>query len=245
MVTGFYGGMGFNPVPTFDWNVAGPSNTILVTPFFSALQQYGARVLSGLIIIGMYWGNMYWASYMPINSNEAFDNQGKVYQVGNILNNQTQTVDVESYKEYGPPYFSGANVFGQGAWFTWYPMTLFYTCITEWKALKKAFVGMWGSIRHRRSVYDQFRDPHTRMMAKCKPCPATFPFTTQLPVASADQLTRDTDPEVADWWFWCVLAVSMVFGIIALEVWPVNTPVWTLFAVAGISLILLIPSAII
>lgn len=71
MVTGFYGGMGFNPLPTFDWNVAGtPSPVILVTPFFSAIQQYGARVLSGLIIIGMYYGNYYWSAYMPINSNE-------------------------------------------------------------------------------------------------------------------------------------------------------------------------------
>jgi hypothetical protein len=60
--------MGFNPWATFDWNVAGSG--FLITPFFSAAQQYGMRVLSGLIIIGMYWGNMYWSAYMPINSNE-------------------------------------------------------------------------------------------------------------------------------------------------------------------------------
>lgn len=68
MITGFWGGMGFNPLPTFDYNVAGSS--ILVTPWFSAIQQYSMRILSGLIIIGMYWGNMYWSAYMPINSNE-------------------------------------------------------------------------------------------------------------------------------------------------------------------------------
>ncbi len=68
MITGFWGGMGYNPWPTFDWNVAG--SDILVTPFFSSVQQYAARVISGLIIIAMYWRNTYWAAYMPINSNE-------------------------------------------------------------------------------------------------------------------------------------------------------------------------------
>lgn len=67
-VTGSWGGMGFNPLATFDWNFSGTG--YLVTPFFSAIQQYGARMLSGLIIIAMYWGNMYWCAYLPINSNE-------------------------------------------------------------------------------------------------------------------------------------------------------------------------------
>ena len=41
-------------------------------------------------------------------------------------------IDIDKYKNYSPPFFSGANVFGQGAWFAWYPMTLFYMFITQW-----------------------------------------------------------------------------------------------------------------
>ena len=45
MITGFYGGMGFNPWATFDWNVAGTS--FLVTPWFSTIQrEWGARCMS-------------------------------------------------------------------------------------------------------------------------------------------------------------------------------------------------------
>jgi len=68
MITGSYGGMGYNPFATWNWNLSGSGS--LVTPFYSAVQQYAMRVVSGLIIIGMYWGNMYWSAYMPINSNE-------------------------------------------------------------------------------------------------------------------------------------------------------------------------------
>ena len=87
------------------------------------LQQYGARVISGIIIIAMYYSNYAWAAYTPINSNESFDNTGKVYNITRIMDIDTGYVNIDQYKEYGPPYFSGANVFGQGAWFAWYPLT--------------------------------------------------------------------------------------------------------------------------
>lgn len=94
MITGFYGGLGYNPIATFDWNVAG--TRMLVTPFFSTCHQYAARVLSGLIIVGMYWSNSYWSAYMPINSNEAFANTGIEYNVSRILTGKG-TVDIEAY----------------------------------------------------------------------------------------------------------------------------------------------------
>jgi OPT family small oligopeptide transporter len=215
MVTGFWGGLGINPWATFDWNVSGSG--ALVTPFYSMVQQYAARVLSGLIILGMYYGNFYWSAYMPLNSNESFANDGYVYDVNKILTDGA-TVDVEAYKAYGPPYFSGANVFGQGAWFAWYPMTLFYVRIKHWEALQKSFIEMYQGVRYRTSIYDGNNDAHTRMMRKYK--------------------------EVPDWAFGAVLLFSLVLGIIALKVYPVHTPVWMLFAVIGLSGIFLIPSTL-
>lgn len=215
MVTGFYGGLGYNPWATFDWNVSGTG--MLVTPFFSAAQQYAARVLSGLIIIGMYYTNTYWSAYTPINSNEAFANDGTVYDVTRILNGKGG-VNIDAYKAYGPPYFTGVLVAGQGSWFAWYPMTLFYVSIQHYHALKKAGYEMYKGIRYRTPIYDGNDDPHSKMMSVYK--------------------------EVADWWFIVVLLISLVLGVIALKVWPVNTPVWSLFAVIGLSGVFLIPSAL-
>jgi OPT family oligopeptide transporter len=188
-----------------------------VIPWYSTIQQYGGRVLSGLIIIGMYYGNFYWSAYMPINSNESFANNGQVYNVTEILDGKGG-IDVAAYKSYEPPYFSGANVFGQGAWFAWYPMTLFYVSIQHWEALRKASYEMYQGIRYRTSIYDGNKDAHTRMMRKYK--------------------------EVPDWWFGAILLISLVLGIVALQVFPTHTPVWTLFAVAALSGVFIIPSAL-
>ena len=215
MVTGFYGGLGFNPIATFDWNVSGTG--MLVTPFFSNVQQYGARILSGLIIMAMFWGNMYWSAYMPINSGEAFDNQARLYNVSRILTDES-TINIDEYKKYGPPYFSGCWVLGQGSWFAWYPMTLFYVTIRQWQQMKSAMVAMFEGIVYRKSFYHEHEDPHSRMMSKYK--------------------------EVPDWWFMAILLVSLALGIIALRVYPLNTPVWVLFAVVGISAVFLVPSAL-
>ncbi|KAL2212753.1 oligopeptide transporter 2 [Sarocladium strictum] len=217
MITGFWGGMGFNPWATFDYNVAGVDN-FLVTPWFSTIQQYGARVLSGLIIIGMYWGNMYWSAYMPINSNEAFANDGLRYNVTRVLNEKQNGINLEAYKEYGPPFFSGANVFGQGAWFAWYPMTLFGVTISYWDALKKSAVDMWTGLRHRKSIYECYKDPFTRDIAKYR--------------------------EVPDWWFLVILGAAFALGVVALEVWPVSTPWWALLCVIAISAVMLIPATL-
>ena len=207
--------MGFNPWATFDWNVAGTNQ--LVTPFFSTVQQYTARVLSGLIIIGMYWGNYAWAAYTPINSNESFDNKGNVYNVSLIMGDDGQ-VDIDAYKAYGPPFFSGANVFGQGAWFAWYPLVLFYVCIRNWTAIRRAGTEMWQGIRHGKGMYEGNNDAHTRMISHYK--------------------------EVPEWWFFSVLVGAFALGVAALEGYPTHTPWWVLLAAIALNLLFLIPGAI-
>jgi hypothetical protein len=136
--------------------------------------------------------------------------------VSKILNARGDNIDISAYKAYGPPFFSGANVFGQGAWFAWYPMSLFSLSIQHWDAIKKSAIGMYRGVRYRKSIYDNYNDPHTRLMRAY--------------------------PEVPDWWFFCILLLSLVLGIVALQVWPLAVPVWSLFALAGISAVMLIPS---
>lgn len=77
---------------------------------------------------------------------------------------------------------------------------------------------MYKGIRYRTSLYDGNDDPHSNMMSAYK--------------------------EVADWWFLAVLLFSLTLGIVALKVYPVNTPVWSLFAMLGLSAVFLVPSAL-
>jgi hypothetical protein len=139
-------------------------------PFFAQLQQYVMRVISGIIILIMYYTNMSWAAYMPINSNTAFDNKMKSYNVSAVLTADNK-VDIDKYKAYGPPYYAVANLFVTGATYVYYTFSIVYVFIKYWGPLKKAFVGMVINTWKRQSIYTGFEDGQARMMRKYKEVP--------------------------------------------------------------------------
>ncbi|KAJ0306310.1 hypothetical protein COL516b_004768 [Colletotrichum fioriniae] len=77
IITGSSLGLGlFNPITTFDWNIATSSYAALAQPFFATCTMYIGAILGGVIIIGIYYTNMYNTAYLPINSSSAFANDG-------------------------------------------------------------------------------------------------------------------------------------------------------------------------
>jgi hypothetical protein len=168
VVTGSYGGMGFNPWSSWDPNASG--SLAMNSPFFAQLQQYAMRVISGVIILIMYYKNTSWASFMPINSNSAFDNQMKSYNVSSVLYSNN-TVNIDAYKNYGPPYYAVANLFVTGGNFVYYTFSVVYVFIKYWRPLKKAFVGMVVNTIKGRSIYTGFNDGNARLMRKYKEVP--------------------------------------------------------------------------
>lgn len=128
------------------------------------------RVIGGIIILIMYYKNAFWSAFMPINSNGAFDNQGKSYNVTSVLNSNND-LDIDKYKTYGPPYYAIANLFVTGGNFVYYTFSVVYVFVRYWKPLKKAFGGMIVNTIKRRSIYTGFEDGNARMMRKYKEVP--------------------------------------------------------------------------
>ncbi|KXJ93663.1 oligopeptide transporter 2 [Microdochium bolleyi] len=215
-VTGSYGGMGFNPISSLDPNASGME--AMSSPFFAQLQQYCMRVISGLIIIIMYYKNAFWGAYMPINSNGVFDKTGASYNITKVLT-EDQRIDVENYKTYGPPYYAIANLFVTGGNFIYYTFSIVYVFVKYWKPIKKAFVGMVINTWKRRSVYTGFNDGQARMMRNYK--------------------------EVPEWWYGIVFLFGFVVSVISLVAWPTDTPWWSILGVTGVGFVLTIPWVII
>ncbi|GMG26490.1 unnamed protein product [Ambrosiozyma monospora] len=250
-VSGTQFGLGFNPLPTFDWNIIRTSSP-LVIPFYNTMTNYCGAFLSGLCILAMYYTNNSSTAYLPINSSNIFTNTGKSYDVTKVITNGV--LDVEKYKRYSPPFYSAANLLYYGAFFAAYPVVFLYVLLDQWKLIRKAgmqayeaFASKWKQMAHHaqksfktllegkfrqsfteltnifhddNSIYDGYDDPFTQMISRY--------------------------PEVPDWWFWAILLVSLIFGLIILGVYTeLNTPKWTLFFVIAISFVFLIPMEVI
>ncbi|CAK7895230.1 oligopeptide transporter 2 [[Candida] anglica] len=215
MITGSIKGLGVNPIPSFDWNILA-MNSPLVRPFYSQANEFFGMTISFFVIVALWWTNNKWSGYLPINSNALFDNYGKRYIVANVLDDNG-LLDKAKYAEYGPPYYSAANLVVYGTFFSLYTFSIFYESITRWSAMKESAIAVYNTFRHyRRSGLEGLKDPHTRMMSRYK--------------------------EVPEWCFLVILVISTVFAILCVKLYPgTATPVWAIFFAIAINFVFLIP----
>ncbi|KAK2595056.1 oligopeptide transporter 6 [Conoideocrella luteorostrata] len=214
VLTGSNNGLGlFNPITTFDWNVATSSYAALAAPFFSTCTMYIGSILGGFIILGIFYSNMYNTGYLPINSSSAFANDGKPYVVQKIVVNNK--LDLDKYQQYSPPFYSAGFVLTVGANFAFYPVYFLYIMVNQWKTIGKAYVDFYKGLRYGKGNYEDAMDVHNREMAKYK--------------------------EVPDWWFLVIFAGAIVVSIVWAEIYPVDVPVWLVFLVIAVNLVFAVP----
>ncbi|KID94668.1 oligopeptide transporter protein, partial [Metarhizium majus ARSEF 297] len=249
-VTGSQMGLGFNPVSTFDWNVLSTYSQPLAYPFFAFSQQFMGTVLGGCIIVALYYTNVQWTSYLPINSSGIFDNTGSPYNITKVANPDTGALNEADFEAYSPAFYSAGNLLLYGAFFAFYPLTMVFILLDAWRPLLKAYKSMMvsilttirqivvgvkntassllkGNVREAgRHLYNMMNDETSMYDA------FDDPFTN---------LMRNY-PEVPDWWFLMIAFISFILAIVVVTNWPqLDTPVWTIFFVIGLNLVFLIP----
>ncbi len=214
ILTGSSLGLGlFNPLTTFDWNVATSSYAALAQPFFSTCTMYFGSLLGALVILGIYYTNMYDTGYLPINSSSAFANDGKPYEVKRVVvnNHFNETL----YQAYSPPYYSAGYILTTGANFAFYPVYFLYIMLNQWSTVSKAYVDFYKGLRHGKGNYEDATDVHNRLMSRYK--------------------------EVPDWWFLCILAAAVVVSVVFLKIYPLDTPVWLVFLMIAVNIVFAVP----
>ncbi|KAK9319421.1 OPT oligopeptide transporter protein-domain-containing protein [Lipomyces orientalis] len=214
VISGSTLGLGFNPITTFDWTVINHGFDPLSMPFYTALNQYSGLVLSAFAIIGMYWSNYKYTSYLPINTNVLRTNTGEPYSVQKILTNGL--LDEKKYQKYSPPFYSAGALLDLGTNFVFYPLTITLIFLSEWRTVYESFKDTIKDLRNPlRSNYAKFHDVHSRMMARYK--------------------------EVPDWWFYAVFLGGLGLTIASITSYPTRTSVPGIIIVLVISFICLIP----
>ena len=215
ILTGSSLGLGlFNPITTFDWNVATSSYMALAQPFFSTCTMWFGAWLGAAVILGIYYKNMNYTAFLPINSSSPFANDGKPYRVQNVITNNK--LDEAKYQNYSPPFYSAGYILTVGANFAFYPVYFLYIMFNQWTTVGQAYVDFYKGLRHGKSNYNEnSMDVHSRLMSKY--------------------------PEVPDWWFLLILVVAIVVAVVFLTIYPLDTPVWLVFLMIGINLVFAVP----
>ncbi|XWX02402.1 hypothetical protein V2A60_010439 [Cordyceps javanica] len=250
LITGSQQGLGFNPIPTFDWNTMSYAFQPLQIPFFASMQQFAGALLGGFIIIGLYYTNVSNTAYLPINSSGIFNNTGGHYEISKVLVPGTAIINETAYQNYSPAFYSAGNLMLYGAFFAFYPLTMVFICLDAWRPLLRSAKGMVvsavamvkrtvsGTVHAIMAIFTgRFRDAaqHIRDLASYDES-IYDGFNNPL----TDLLRKY--PEVPDWWFLSIALIAFIFAIIVLTTWTqLDTPVWTIFFVIGLNLVFLVP----
>lgn len=250
IITGSMAGLGFNPIPTFDWNYMSVYSQPLVYPFFVTLQQYIGSIIGGLAIVGLYWSNVQWTAYLPINDSGIFDNLGHRYNISRVVVPGTGTLNQTAYEEYSPAFYSAGNLVVYGAFFAFYPLTFVFIFLDAWRPLWRATKSMCTSVAELTTRILSGVGKSVGALARGRVVDSGRHL---LNISQTESSIYDgfdnalTDlvrkyPEVPDWWFLIIALISFIFSIIILKEWPqLDTPVWTIFFVIALNLIFLVP----
>ena len=221
VITGSLTGLGFNPIPTFDWNIMTYNVDPLMVPFFSTFNLFLGMLGSMFVIIIFYYTNAFNSGYIPINSNRTFDHFGLRYKVKSIID-EFGIFDGAKYEQYSPPFLSAANIVVYMFFFAMYSATVTYGILYHRHEIAMGCRDLWQNLRNRKGSENTQKsdlDVHNRLMKAYK--------------------------EVPEWWYMIVLAISIAIGMVGIACWPTNTTPWVVLYGIALCLVFVVPIGII
>ncbi|GME41075.1 opt oligopeptide transporter [Neofusicoccum parvum] len=230
-ITGVKKGLGFNPLPTFDWNVATHNIDPLVIPFAVTLNTFIGCFLGGITLIGLYYTNTYHTGYLPINTNSMFNHYAKSYNVSAVLDDRGW-LDEEKYQAYSPVYLAASSLTMYWWAFAVYPAAVSYAIMYHRQDIALGFRSLF---RGYKKTAEEFKDIHTKLMAAYKEgmCVPSFLWSSL------------TSAAVPEWWYAILNVFAIVLGVGAVAGWPTYTNVGVVFFGIGLALVFVIPTGII
>ncbi|KAL4947343.1 OPT oligopeptide transporter protein-domain-containing protein [Aspergillus filifer] len=216
-ITGLQTGLGFNPLPTFDWNVVIHNVDPLIVPFHVTFNMFVGVLFGAIVIAATYWTNTYYTGYLPINTNTMFTNNGSQYDVSAILNDKG-LLDVEKYLAYSPVYIAASSITYYIFFFAVYSAVVSYAVLYHRKDIALGFRSLYNALR-RDGRRNDFKDIHSQLMRKYREAP--------------------------EWWYLILNVIAIGLGVAAVAGWPTNTNVGVVFFGIALAIIFTIPTGII
>ncbi|RDW77517.1 hypothetical protein BP6252_05570 [Coleophoma cylindrospora] len=167
IITGsYYFNLGFNPLSSFDWNWFALLDPLYM-PWFIVLQIVAALFIWGsCVIIPTFFSNIWWTSYIPINSFEAYDNTGSPYNISRVLDENLKLVP-ENYRNYSPVFLSAAQTLRYACEFATIPAIFVFVGLWYGKGILRIFKITWKE----KGAFSAQHDIHSRQMSKYKEVP--------------------------------------------------------------------------
>ncbi|KAH7208801.1 OPT oligopeptide transporter protein-domain-containing protein [Fusarium oxysporum] len=211
LIAGSTCGLGLNPLPTLDWNVATYLGDPIVTPFFTLMNFASGMAIWGFIVAPLvYFNNVWDTGYLPINNNYIYDNHGSRYNISRVLLPDL-TLNQTAYHEYSVPLMTSTQVIKYAAAFMIYVATPVHMYLWHREDIMSGIRACWA----RKSRDEEFNDVHNRLMSAYPECP--------------------------HWWYIVILVASFIIACVSVSLWPTGMPIWGIVLAVLFTVVLQIP----
>ncbi|POR33863.1 Sexual differentiation process protein isp4 [Tolypocladium paradoxum] len=231
VLTGMQNGLGmFNPITTFDWNAMCHNDyDPLMLPSFVSFNAASGMFLLGLLAIAVWYTNTWNTGYLPINSNRVFDHFGKLYNISAALDKHG-IFDLEKYSKYSAPYMSATQTLTHAFFYAIYTAVITHVILYHRYELSMGFKNLIKGFRFKKNksttkgvgeqtVEGEYMDVHNRLMAVYPE--GTASYATNRFFSYRTYLTKAFT--VSEWWYFSILVISIVFGILGIALFPTYT----------------------
>ena len=223
---GYQSGLGMSLI-TFDWTQIAFIGSPLATPWWAEGNvAFGFVFFFWFITPILYYTNVWDSTYLPMLSRHAYDNRGNEYNISLILRNST--VDKAAYEAYSPLYLPAGFVMSYALSFASvtgeFPRFRRKKHRTDRPLFLATIVHTF--LYYRKQIVTQARrslaeqpDIHARLMSQY--------------------------PQVPEWWYLCIFVTMFVFGVVSIEIYPTQMPVWAFVLALSVAFVYTIPIGII
>ncbi|KAJ5719882.1 hypothetical protein N7493_006760 [Penicillium malachiteum] len=172
IITGsYYFNLGLNPVfPSFDWNWFASVINPMIIPFFIVFQiVISLLTWAVFVIIPVFFKNIWYTAYIPINSWYAYDNTGEEYDASRIMTSSF-TFNQTAYEEYSPIFFPAAFILRDAILLATLTGSISFCALWYGKNIWRTAKILW----KRETQYAGFSDIHARLMSKYAEVPESW-----------------------------------------------------------------------
>jgi OPT family small oligopeptide transporter len=158
---GGYTGYGLLPM-SLDWSIiSGYLGSPLIPPFHAIANTLGGiTVFFVFISIGLHYTGVWYADFLPVQAQHAYDNTGDIYDVTRILD-ENMHFDEQAYHAYSPLYLPTQFALAYGLAFAAVAAVITHVALYHGREIKT----QWKLARQ------QEDDVHMRLMKKYKDAP--------------------------------------------------------------------------
>ncbi|KAK5111395.1 hypothetical protein LTR85_012169 [Meristemomyces frigidus] len=164
----YYYNLGLNPfINTFDWNVVAAVVDPIVNPFFVVVQIVGSLMVWGVcVIIPVFFSNLWYTAYMPINSWYIYDNTGEEYSMSQVMGSNGG-LNQTAYEEYSPAFIPAAAALRYAVSLATVPAVVTFAYLYYGKTFTRIAKNAW----KRKAGHEGHEDIHSRLMSRYEEVP--------------------------------------------------------------------------